>query len=326
LIHRFSARASGPFVATNIASIPARLLESELFGHEPGAYTSASSARRGLFELADRGTIFLDEIGELPLELQPRLLRLLEGQPFRRLGGEREVHVDVRIVAATHRDLETMVARGQLRADLLYRLKVLEITIPPLRARRQDVEALAIHFLARLTAEEHGRDLAISPEALALLVAYDWPGNVRELRNVIERAAVVSRGARIEPRHLPTELVGAVEREPAARLVAKVRPSSSAGRGVDDDVDRGVREDLRLEVAIQRHIERAWGLTGGNLSQTARVLDMSRVALRRRLRAYGLVSPGDDGAVVTSEPSVTDRPDEAEPVDGAGSVVTSLRR
>jgi two-component system response regulator AtoC len=284
-IHAASPRSHRPFVASNVASLPASLIESELFGHEAGAFTGARSHRRGLFELAQHGTLFLDEIGEMPLELQSRLLRVLEGQPFRRLGGEREVAVDVRIVSATHRDLEAMVHAKVFRADLLYRLRVIELAIPPLRERPEDVATLADHFAAQIALVSGRPRLELSPEARRQLERYPWPGNVRELRNVIERGAVLAREGRLELDHLPAEI--ARPRTPGlapARARSLGEPATAPGEG----------PDLRLEAAIQRHITSVWARFDHNLSRTARALDLSRVALRKRLRAYGLLD-GTDG-------------------------------
>lgn len=299
LIHRWSARASGPFVTTNMASVPPGLIESELFGHEGGAYTGAKGQRRGLFELASGGSLFLDEIGEMPLEMQPRLLRVLEGHPFRRLGGEKEVHVDVRIIAATHRNLEEMVSAGTFREDLLYRLNVIELRLPPLRERREDIEPLAFHFLGLLPADIQ-ETTGISREAVRCLELYNWPGNVRELRNVIERASVAARGERIEVRHLPPAI---------SRLaLGRSTPPDSTKMPLADLSD----SSFQLEEAIRKHIEMTWALCNGNLSKTARELGLSRVALRRRLRLYGLVSGAETGDLVVSEPVVGDEPQENE--------------
>jgi|GEM_PF-187746 len=206
LIHQWSQRAEQVMLAVNVAGLPGTLLESELFGHEVGAFTGASTLKRGLFEQAEKGTLFLDEIGELPLELQAKLLRVLEGQPFRRLGGEKDIFPKARLISATNRPLESLIAQGLFREDLYHRLKVLEIRLPSLRERQPDIEKLALHFLAHLGAEMGHSRAYFAPETIALFQRYPWPGNVRELRNVVERALVLSRGEPILPRHLPREL------------------------------------------------------------------------------------------------------------------------
>jgi len=194
-IHRCSDRLSGPFVKVNCAAIPAGLLESELFGHERGAYTGAIGRRIGLFERANRGTLLLDEIGDLPLELQPKLLRVMQERKFERLGGSTTIHTDVRVICATHRDLDQMVNERQFRADLLYRLSVFPIELPPLRHRPDDIRLLIRHFAMDYAARMHKGITAISEEFMAALTQYSWPGNVRELQNVVERAVILSTSA-----------------------------------------------------------------------------------------------------------------------------------
>jgi Nif-specific regulatory protein len=201
-IHFMSARAKGPFIKFNCASIPEGLLESELFGHEKGAFTGAMSARKGRFELADGGTIFLDEIGDLPQTLQPKILRVLQEKEFERVGGEKTIKVDVRLIAATGRNLEELTAAGTFREDLYYRLNVVPIFLPPLRERQGDIAALVEHFLKQYN-EENGRNVVVSPEALEIFLHYDWPGNVRELENSIERLVVMSAGKVVGLHDLP---------------------------------------------------------------------------------------------------------------------------
>ena len=197
-VHNLSSRTSGAFVTLNCAAIPTGLLESELFGHERGAFTGAVSTRRGRFELAHGGTIFLDEIGEMPLELQPKLLRVLQEHEFERLGCARTQRTDVRLVAATNRDLKAMVNDHRFRADLYYRLNVLPLRVPPLRERREDIPVLALHFVEQFSRRNNRCIPSIPSEAMAALVRYAWPGNIRELQNVIERAVIVSRGPVLE--------------------------------------------------------------------------------------------------------------------------------
>ncbi len=205
-IHALSPRRHKPFIAANVAALPETLLESELFGHEKGAFTGAIGQRKGFFELAHRGTLFLDEIGEMPMATQTKLLRVLEERSFMRVGGEEEIHVDVRVIAATNQELRQLVEIGRFRRDLYFRLNVLNIHLPPLRDRRGDIRLLVDHF-SREAAREHQRNpVTVSPEAMRVLEAYDWPGNVRELRNLVESMVVLSHGDVIRPEHIPPEI------------------------------------------------------------------------------------------------------------------------
>ena len=256
------------FVAINCAALPEHLLESELFGHEKGAFTGADRDKTGLFQAAHRGTLFLDEVGELPQALQPKLLRVLESGEVRRVGSTRAQTVDVRVVAATHRDLEALVGEGRFREDLFWRLNVLQLHVPPLRERPADIPLLAEHFLARgRGAPEPLRPARVAPEAMAMLVSYGWPGNVRELRNTIERAAVMARGPEIRADDLPPRVR---ERAGAAALV-----TAAAERSLPlDEVERAyILEILRR--------------SGGRRAAAAEILGMDRKTLYRRLREYG---------------------------------------
>ncbi|MBI2277693.1 MAG: sigma-54-dependent Fis family transcriptional regulator [Dechloromonas sp.] len=265
-IHCRSPRADGPWVTLNCSALPEGLLESEMFGHERGAFTDAKQMKRGLLELADGGTLFLDEIGDLSLALQPKLLRVLETQTFRRLGGQKEIRVDVRFVSATHRDLPAMVQSGQFREDLYYRLNVGAIDLPALRERQEDILPLARHFLAEtapvIGIDSPGFDAGIEP----LLKAYRWPGNVRELRNVIERAAILSRGELISTQHLPKEIAG----DSAAHTDVGSVKSSAAIRSLAD-----------IELDYIRHVLM---LCDGNKTQAADLLGITRLTLRNKLR------------------------------------------
>jgi len=205
-IHALSPRRHRPFIAVNVAALPETLLESELFGHEKGAFTGATDRRKGFFELASGGTIFLDEMGEMPLGTQTKLLRVLEEREFRRVGGEESIRVDVRVVAATNRDLREQVLTGAFRRDLYHRLNVLRIDLPPLRARREDVPRLIDGFIRQFSAEHDRPFVGIDPEALRILVEYDWPGNVRELRNLVESMVVLAPGRVIRPEDIPAEV------------------------------------------------------------------------------------------------------------------------
>ncbi len=270
-IHRLSSRAAGPWVTVNCSALPEGLLEAEMFGHEKGAFTDARQARKGLLELADGGTLFLDEIGDLSLALQPKLLRAIETQTFRRIGSQKETQVDVRFVAATHRDLPAMVTQGSFRQDLYYRLNVGTIEVPPLRERAADIVALADFFLARFAPTVGCCAVRLSDVVQQALAAYRWPGNVRELRNVIERALILCNGESVQLSQLPREISASVE--------AVLSPVEQA---LASD------EDLLLVTVEQRHIQRVLQLCRGNKTRAADLLGISRLTLRNRLRAIGL--------------------------------------
>jgi two-component system NtrC family response regulator len=270
-IHYASPRAKGPLVAVNIAALPETLLESELFGHERGAFTGADRERRGRFELADGGTLFLDEIGDMPRGTQVKLLRVLQEQTLERLGGTRTVRIDVRVLAATHRDLESMSRAGEFREDLYYRLNVVSIEIPPLRDRREDIPMLVDQFVRRFSGESGSKVQGISREAMDLLVRYQYPGNVRELENVIQRAAVLARGPLITTADLPLH-------------VAEMKSEETPAGGTF--VERvGAFERALIVEALER--------AGGVQTHAARALGMSERHLRYKLRKYGLQSPTD---------------------------------
>ncbi|HAK97402.1 MAG TPA: sigma-54-dependent Fis family transcriptional regulator [Planctomycetes bacterium] len=262
LIHARSARAAGPFVAVNCAAIPRTLVESELFGHVKGAFTGADANRSGRFETATGGTLLLDEIGELPLDVQPKLLRVLEDGDYERVGESATRRADARIIACTNRDLEKEAAAGTFREDLFWRLNVFHVHVPPLRERPEDIPELIRLFLQRAGKEK----ARLSPPTQALLAAYSWPGNVRELANVIERAAILSAGAVILPEHLPEKL-----RAPGAP------PSARAGEG----------PVVNVEEAERRAIREALRQTGGNRTEAAALLGISRRTLFYRLKQYG---------------------------------------
>jgi DNA-binding NtrC family response regulator len=270
LIHSSSPRAGGPFVEVNCGGLTAAFLDSELFGHERGAFTDAKAQKRGLFEVANGGTLFLDEIGELAPELQPKLLHVLESRTFRRLGGTREIQVDVRLVAATNRPLEADVQAGKFREDLYYRLSVLPLRLPPLRERSAgDVADLACRQLREIRAKLGRGPERISAEALAVLTRHAWPGNIRELRNVLERVLITAVGAQeIGPEHLPPELHGALPR------------ATGAAAGPDPQ--------LSLEEVERRHIARVLEHCRGNRAQAARVLGIARRTLYEKLHRYSL--------------------------------------
>ncbi|MBN2579772.1 MAG: sigma 54-interacting transcriptional regulator [Pirellulales bacterium] len=277
-IHARSPRSAGPVIRVNCGAIPPELIDSELFGHERGAFTSAVEMRKGWFERADGGTLFLDEIGDLPLAAQVRLLRILQDGCLERVGGQQPINVDVRIVAATHRDLAAMVSQNRFREDLWYRLAVFPIVLPPLRERREDIPELARHFTARAVTRFGLPEVRPSPEDLELLVSYSWPGNIRELAAVIDRAAILGNGARLE---IATALgVGAdrpippVEREGPSSLPA---PPAS--------------EILPLDTAVKRHIEAALAATKGRIEGphgAALLLQINPHTLRARMRKLGI--------------------------------------
>ena len=271
-LHRLSRRASGPFLNVTCSALPETLMESELFGHEKGAFTDAHTAKRGLVEMADKGTLFLDEIGELTPGVQAKLLRFIEEKSFRRLGGTRDLMVDVRIMTATNRDLATEVSAGRFRADLYYRLRVIPITLPPLRERPEDIAPLAKHFVAHFAREFAKRIGEITPEALALLAACPWPGNVRELRNVMERAVLLADGNAIGVKELPPEVAN-----PGLLPAGAPAPTGQADAGTLEEVER------RLLVGA---LEKAHG----NQSRAAAVLGISRHQIRTRMRRYGLLA------------------------------------
>ena len=269
-VHDASPRGRRPFVAVNCAAISRELVESERFGHEKGAFTGASARRVGRFEAAQGGTIFLDEVGDMPLETQAKVLRVLQERTFERVGGSKTLEADVRVVAATHRDLEAEVARGRWRGDLYYRLRVVEIVVPPLRERLEDLPALVDRFLDHL-ATRLGRDKRrIGTAAMASLARHSWPGNVRELRNVVEQAAVLAAGLAIEEADLRLEATrGAPSVPPRAGSFA------DAKRAVVDDFERTFLTD-----ALRQH--------GGNVSRTAETIGMVRQSLQQKIRELGL--------------------------------------
>jgi two-component system response regulator AtoC/two-component system nitrogen regulation response regulator NtrX len=272
-IHRRSARAKGPFVAVNAAAVPEGLVESELFGHERGAFTGAERRREGRFEQAAGGTLFLDEIGDMPMAAQAKILRLLEESTFERVGGSSPVAADARLITATHHDLREEIERGRFREDLYYRIRVVEIVVPPLRERGGDVLLLAGRFAQEFAARSGRHILGFTDEAIATLQGYAWPGNVRELRNAVETGTVLARGDRIGLAELPEEI--------------------RAGRGLPIAISEErlpLREASRraLESFERAYIERALEESEGNLSAAARALGMYRQTLQNKLHALGV--------------------------------------
>ena len=276
-LHEKSARAAGPFVELNCSAIPEQLLESELYGHERGAFTDAKRFKKGLFELADRGTLFLDEIGEMAPQLQAKLLRVLETRTFRRVGGGADITVDVRVVAATHRDLAKLVSEGRFREDLYFRLNVVPVHVPALRERVADIPPLAEHFVARFC-RELGRPTArLHPAALERLQGYRWPGNVRELRNVIERVLLLEADDEIRPEHLPAEMSG--------------HAALAGGAAIDPFPAGAVRPLAELE---KMAIEHALRVCEGNKTRAASLLGIARQTLRTKIKEYAIADDAED--------------------------------
>ncbi len=265
-LHRLSQRAEQPFIDVNCAAIPEELIESELFGHRKGAFTGAIDDRKGKFELADGGTLFLDEIGDMSLKTQAKVLRVLQEQTFQKVGGQQTISVDVRVIAATNKSLETEIAAGSFRSDLYYRLNVVPIEVPPLRARGNDVTLLAEHFLRRFAAETGTPKKRLSSGAASKLRAYHWPGNVRELRNVIERMAILMKGEVIEPEDVQLGAPAALPAQIDARMTL-----------------REARDEFEKQYILSRLREFA-----GNVSRTADALGVERSNLYRKLNAYGI--------------------------------------
>ncbi|MBF0328921.1 MAG: nif-specific transcriptional activator NifA [Nitrospirae bacterium] len=267
-IHFMSPRSKERFIKFNCASIPEGLLESELFGHEKGAFTNAIIARKGRFELADKGTIFLDEIGDLPLALQPKILRVLQEKEFERVGGEKTISVDVRLIAATSRNLEDLVAKGQFREDLYYRLNVVPVFLPALRERKDDIPLLIEHFLEKYN-KENDKTISIKPSAMDTLSAYDWPGNVRELENTIERLVVMSSGDKIEPSDIPA-------------LIRDKSTGAKYGIQLQDALPSAVKDIEKLRILNALHA------TNGVHAKAARLLGITSRQIGYKIKKYNI--------------------------------------
>jgi two-component system nitrogen regulation response regulator NtrX len=270
-VHALSARRERPFVEVNCAAIPDELIESELFGHEKGAFTGAVARRRGKFELADGGTLFLDEIGDMSLRTQAKVLRALEEQIIERIGGHEPIRVDVRVLAASNQPLQELIAQARFREDLFYRLNVIPIEVPPLRRRKEDVPLLVEHFFKAFSAEYGKRPKALSGDAMLHFMAYDWPGNVRELRNMVERLVIMAPGDTITPEDLPPPL--------------RLREPLPVGDGSPQSL-REAREAFERAFIISELRANAW-----NITRTAKQLGIGRVNLWRKLKAYGISPP-----------------------------------
>jgi len=269
-IHALSGRREAPFVEVNCAAIPEELIESELFGHERGAFTGAVARRRGKFETADGGTLFLDEIGDMSLKTQAKVLRALEEQVVERVGGREPIKVDVRVIAASNRDLPAFIAQGGFREDLFYRLNVIPIEVPPLRHRRDDIPALIEHFIAVFSAENGKRLKTMSAEALAYFLAYEWPGNVRELRNMVERLVIMTMGDVIDPESLP----------------APLRPKDAVAGGEGPRSLKDARDGFERAYILAELRANDW-----NMTRTAERLGIERSHLYRKIKTYGITPP-----------------------------------
>jgi DNA-binding NtrC family response regulator len=272
-IHASSNQRSGPLVAVNCAALPETLLESELFGHEKGSFTGATGQRKGRFEMADGGTLFLDEVGDVPAAMQVKLLRVLQERRIERVGSTQSIDIDVRVIAATNRNLPTLVAEGKFREDLYYRLNVVKIDLPPLRERVEDIGLLVTHFMQKF-ARADGSPKHVAPEAMEILMRHQWPGNVRELENAIERACVTSKDDTIRPENLPPELL-------------KPAPSRSA---YPIDLSRPLSEQLPEVVASfeERYIRRALKRTRGHVGRCARICGISRRSMTAKIAQYNI--------------------------------------
>jgi two-component system NtrC family response regulator len=271
-IHEASSRVNGPFVSINCAAVPESLLESELFGYEKGAFTGAVNTRQGKFEYADKGTLFLDEVGDMALSLQAKLLRVLQGQEFQRVGGNKDIKVDVRIIAATNKDLKEEVETGRFREDLFFRLNVVHIIVPPLRERRDDIPNLVAHFLDKFSQKLHRPINDVDPDVMASFYKYSWPGNVRELENTMERASVLCRGTTIKPEDIPPE----------------IRESPEIESGLDTLIswEKGLPDTL--EAIEERMIRQALKKSQNVQAQAAKMLGISRSNLQYKMKKYGL--------------------------------------
>jgi two-component system response regulator AtoC len=267
-IHYRSDRAQAPLMEVNCSSFQETLLENELFGHEKGAYTDATDTKKGLVELCDGGTLFLDEVADTPLPTQAKLLRFIDHRSFKRVGGAHDFTVDIRIVAATNKHLDEEVRLGRFRSDLYFRLKVVSITLPPLRVREGDVALLARHFVREFSRKFQKGFSDLTPEAVHLLETYPWPGNVRELRNMIERVVLLEEGERLEADHLPPEMLG-----------RRMSPGPVAAAAMHDALSLPTLAQIEME-----HINEVLRLTSGNKSRAARILGISRQGLIEKLR------------------------------------------
>jgi len=285
MIHYQGQRADQPFMEINCTALPDTLIESELFGHEKGAFTDAKTAKKGLFELADGGSIFLDEIGDMQLTTQAKLLKVIESKTFKRVGGSKDITVNVRVITATNKNLDEEVRQGSFREDLYYRLKIIPVTLPPLRGRGRDIIVLANHFIGQFNKEFRKNTKGLTPETEAVFMQYNWPGNVRELKNVIERTMILESVEYIDVDHLPVEL--------SSRQGQSAAALSSTGEG--GPVDYAVRippDGCDIEEVEKELIRQAMEMTDGNQTRAARLLSLSRDAFRYRMQKFGFLQAG----------------------------------
>lgn len=274
-IHNQSRRREKPFVEVNCAAIPEELIESELFGHERGAFTGATTQRKGKFDLAHEGTLFLDEIGDMSLKTQAKVLRILQERKFERVGGSKTIEVDVRVIAATNKDLEEEIRQSSFREDLYYRLNVLPFHVPPLRERREDIPRLVSHFLDYFCSKE-GREIkTITPAALTTLQGYSWPGNVRELKNIVERLVIMTPDTSIQETHLPPSM--------RSKKSQSSDPRGASLAGVDASNFKEAKEEFEKEFILQKLEEHDW-----NISRTAEAIDIERSNLHRKIKSFGI--------------------------------------
>lgn len=276
-VHRASQRADKPFIAVNCAAIPETLIESELFGHEKGAFTGAVSVQRGKFEIADSGTLFLDEIGDMSLNTQAKVLRVLQEQEFQRVGGTRNIRVDVRLITATNKNLSDEIKKGAFREDLFYRINVIILNAPPLRERKEDIPLLAEHFLNEVIREQGLKDKRLTDQSIELMKGYDWPGNVRELRNLMERVAIMTAGDRINPADL--SIIAGAQQQNVSTLI-------NAGSGSLKDARAGFERYFILE----KLRENKW-----NITKTAEDLKIERSNLHRKIKLLGIIEEPEGG-------------------------------
>jgi DNA-binding NtrC family response regulator len=294
-IHRHSGRKEQPFVAVNCGALAESLLESELFGHVRGSFTGAVNDRKGRFELAGEGTIFLDEIGDTSPAFQTKLLRVLQEREFYPIGGEKPRQTHARVIAATHRPMEQLIREGRFREDLYFRLRVVEISIPPLRERRRDVPLLAEHILARVGADV-GKPLHVPDDTMGVLLAHGWPGNVRELENALTRAVVLSQGEVLEARHLPMlDGVPAGSAAAAAGATTTTSTTATTASASASSPTHGDGELLSLREVERRHVEHVLAAVGWNKRRACAVLEISRPTLDRKIDDFGLSRPGVAG-------------------------------
>lgn len=286
-IHRKSRRKSGPYVCVNCAALSESLLESELFGHEKGAFTGATERRVGKFEQADGGTLVLDEIGEMSPTIQTKFLRVLEGHPFERVGGQIPIRVNVRVIASTNRNLERAVIDGEFRRDLFFRLNILDVTVPPLREHRADIAMLSEHFLKQIAIRSHEEPMTITATALERLMVHDWPGNIRELKHLLERAAVFAKGDVID--------------------VADLRFPNCGSQETDDN---DTFQEQSLQAVELQHIVRTLDATNWNKSRAASILGIERSTLDRKLKRYKIRRPKPKTTIVPADSDDSDSSDD----------------